>query len=620
MNNISYNLFVILLSINKMLRQNMDIQYSNFTEFFIEVCRRYGNDGAIYWKDENEKNSVYKNISGSKLKELVYLLARAIEQYGLQPGDKAAIISESRFEWSVSDFSCITEGIVTVPVYPTMTSEQIRFILSHSESRLCFVSTKLMAEKVSAVFNELPHLKKIITFNKTDHTTENIISFEELIYGELLEEKTAYSDRLADEYFLKRAKAQNTDELLTIIYTSGTTGVPKGVCLTHRNVLANVKQCTDSFPVVPQDRFLSFLPLAHTYERTGGYYVPLSKGAKIYYAKNIDTLAAQMTEVKPTVVLAVPMLFTRIQSRLTKSVEQMPLLKRTITKRALKIGKAYRENKTNPLWKLADKKVFSVIRQRTGGEIKFFISGGSALSKETAEFFDAIGLLILQGYGMTEASPVISVNRLDNNEFGTVGPPLENVTVKIADDGEILAQGENVMQGYFKNEKETSGMIIDGWLHTGDIGRIENGMLKITDRKKTLIKTAGGKYISLTHIEENLERSEYISQVISFASDHRDFVTAIIVPDTDMLEALAKKLDIKFEKLSELTDNDIVHNFFESEIDVLQKQIAKYERVRKFALLDTPFTIESGELTPTLKLKRKVIEEKHKDLIDSFYN
>ncbi len=201
-----------------------------------------------------------------------------------------------------------------------------------------------------------------------------------------------------------------------------------------------------------------------------------------------------------------------------------------------------------------------------------------------------------------------------------MGPPLENVTVKIADDGEILVQGENVMQGYFKNEKETSEMIIDGWLHTGDIGRIENGMLKITDRKKTLIKTAGGKYISLTHIEENLERSEYISQVISFASDHRDFVTAIIVPDTDMLEALAKKLDIKFETLSELTDNDIVHNFFESEIDVLQKQIAKYERVRKFALLDTPFTIESGELTPTLKLKRKVIEEKHKDLIGSFYN
>ena len=599
----------------------MQLDYNNFTEFFQSVCRTYGNDGAIYWKDSNENNKEYKNITGSKLKELTYLLARAIEQFGIKPGETAAIISETRFEWVVTDFACISKQIVTVPVYPTMTSEQIRFILQHSESRLCFVSTNLMAEKVNAVFNELPKLEKIITFNKTDHSHEHIISFEELIYGELLEEKTAYSDEIADDFFSDMAKKQSVNDLLTIIYTSGTTGIPKGVCLSHKNVLANVKQCTDSFPVHPEDIFLSFLPLAHTYERTGGYYVPLSKGAKIYYAKNIDTLAAQMAEVKPTIVLAVPMLFTRIASRVMKNIEQMPLVKRTITKRALKIGRAFRENKSNPLWKIADKKVFSVIRQRTGGRIKFFISGGSALSRETAEFFDSIGLLILQGYGMTEASPVISVNRLDNNEFGTVGPPLENVNVKIAGDGEILVQGDNVMLGYFKNQKDTDEMIISGWLHTGDIGVIDkHGMLKITDRKKTLIKTATGKYISLTHIEENLERSEYISQVISFASDEKDYVTALIVPDPDMLESLAKKLDVKYKDLKDLTDNDIIHNFFESEIDVLQKPLAKYERVRKFALLDTPFTIESGELTPTLKLKRKVIEEKHRSIIDDFYN
>lgn len=598
----------------------MDTGYNNFTEFFQSVCRRYSNEGAIYWKDTNEANKEYKNITGSKLKELTYLLARAIEQYGIKPGETAAIISETRFEWVVTDFACISKQIVTVPVYPTMTSEQIRFILQHSESRLCFVSTNLMAEKVNAVFNELPKLKKIITFNKTDHTNEHIISFEELIYGELLEEKTAYSDKTADNFFSQTASVQTPEDLLTIIYTSGTTGVPKGVCLSHKNVLANVKQCTDSFPVHPDDIFLSFLPLAHTYERTGGYYVPLSKGAKIYYAKNIDTLAAQMAEVKPTIVLAVPMLFTRIASRVIKNIEQMPLLKRTITKRALKIGRAFRENKSNPLWKLADKRVFSVIRERTGGRIKFFISGGSALSKETAEFFDSIGILILQGYGMTETSPVISVNRLDNNEFGTVGPPLENVNVKIAPDGEILVQGDNVMLGYFRNQKETDEMIINNWLHTGDIGELDkHGKLKITDRKKTLIKTAAGKYISLTHIEENLERSEYISQVISFASDEKDFVTALIVPDPDMLEGLAKKLNVKYNELKDLTDNDIIHNFFESEIDILQKPLAKYERVRKFALLDTPFSIESGELTPTLKLKRKVIEEKHKELIVSFY-
>ena len=598
------------------------MEYGNFTEFFIKACKRYGNREAIFWKDDSagSKSQTYKSINGNKLKELVYLLARSIEQYGIKPYETAAIISDTRFEWAVADFACISKQIVTVPVYPTMTSEQIKYILDHSKSRLCFVSTKLMAEKVAAVFNELPELEKIITFNKTDLNSEFIISFEELLYGEILEEKYAYSDLLADNYFDECREKQKSGDLLTIIYTSGTTGTPKGVCLSHRNILANITQCLESFPVVPEDRFLSFLPLAHTYERTAGYYLPLSVGSSIYYAKNIDTLAAQMVEVKPTLILAVPILFNRIQQRMLKNIEQMTGLKKTITKNALKIGKKFRENKNNFLWKLADKKVFSEIRKRTGGEIKFFISGGSALNKEVAEFFDSIGLLILQGYGMTEASPVISVNRLDNNHFGTVGPPLENVEVKIAEDGEILVRGDNVMLGYYHNEKDTGEMIIDNWLHTGDIGVIEkSGCLKITDRKKTLIKTAGGKYISLTHIEENLERSEYFEQVISFASDERHFVSALIYPNIDKLEELANKMNVSYSNISELTENDIIHNFYESEIDVLQKHIAKYERVRKFALLDKPFTIESGELTPTLKLKRKVIEEKHKEIIEEFY-
>lgn len=601
----------------------MNTDYSNFVEFFRAACKRYGNDGAIYWKEPGTgaNDAGYKNISGNKLKELVYLLARSFEKYNINPGETAAIISETRFEWVVADFACISKKIVTVPVYPTMTSEQIKFILQHSGSRLCFVSTELMAEKVSAVFSELPKLEKIITFNKTNHSSGSIISFEELIYEELLEDKNAYSEETADNYFNESARKQSENDLLTIIYTSGTTGTPKGVCLSHRNVLANIKQCTDSFPVVAEDRFLSFLPLAHTYERTAGYYLPLSKGAKIFYAKNIDTLAAQMAEVKPTIVLAVPILFNRIQARLLKNIDQMPVFKKVITKNALKIGKIFRTNKNNPLWKIADKKVFSVIRERTGGGIKFFISGGSALNKEVAEFFDSIGLLVLQGYGMTEASPVISVNRLDRNNFGTVGPPLINVEVKIAPDGEILAKGDNVMLGYFKNEKDTNEMIINGWLHTGDIGEMDkNGILRITDRKKTLIKTSGGKYISLTHIEENLERSEYIDQVISFASDEKQFVTALIVPNFEKLEEFAKKVDIKFNIINDLTENDIINNFYESEIDVLQKPLAKYERVRKFVLLDAPFTIESGELTPTLKLKRKVIEEKHRGLIEGFYS
>ena len=601
----------------------MSTNYNGMTGFFTDACKRYGSNGAIFWKEKapGAEGETYRHITGSKLKELTYLLARSIEKYDINPGECAAIISESRFEWVISDFACISKQIVTVPVYPTMTSEQIRFILEHSGSRLCFVSTKLMADKVNAVFDELPLLKKIISFNKTDHNTDNIISFDELIYGELLELQEAYSDKLADDFFAASAAGQDPGDLLTIIYTSGTTGTPKGVCLTHRNILSNVKQATDSFPVNSEDVFLSFLPLAHTYERTAGYYLPLSKGAKIYYAKNIDTLAAQMSEVKPTILLAVPILFNRMRDRVLKNISQMPLLKRMIAKRALKIGAKYRDDKDSSVWKLADKKVFKTIRQRTGGSIKFFISGGSALSKETAEFFDSLGLLILQGYGMTEASPVISVNRLDKNRFGTVGPPLEGVEVKIADDGEILVRGENVMTGYYKNDKETAEMIIDGWLHTGDIGEIDkDGFLKITDRKKTLIKTSAGKYISLTHIEENLERSEYIDQVISFASDEKHFVSALIVPNEDKIKEIAAKLHVKYDSLSELTHSDVIMNFYESEIDVLQKPLSKHERVRKFTLLDKPFTIESGEMTPTMKLKRKVIENRYREIIEGFYN
>lgn len=594
-------------------------KYKNFSEFLKTICRLYGTKGALYWKQSTNDNE-YKELSGNKLLELVYFLSKALKRFGLNRFDKAAIISESRYEWVVTDFSCIINNLITVPVYTTMTTEQIKYILKHSECKLCFVSNKLIAEKISAISDELPDLKKIITFNKTDLLNEKIISFEELIYQELLDDSDSYSIENAYKIIDCSIANQTENDLLTIIYTSGTTGIPKGVCLTHKNILTNIEQCTDAFPVDESDVFLSFLPLAHTYERTCGYYVPLSKGAKIYYAKSIDTLSAQMLEVKPTLMLGVPILYNKIHARVIKNIDSMPLIKKSFAKKALSIGKKFRNNKNSIFWKIADKKVFTAIREKTGGRIKFLISGGSALSKETAEFFDSIGILILQGYGMTEASPVISVNRLDKNKFGTVGIALNGIEINIADDGEILVRGNNVMQGYYKNEKDTDETIKDGWLHTGDIGHIDkDGFITITDRKKSLIKTSSGKYISLTHIEETLENSEYIEQVIAFASDTKHFVSAIIVPNFEYLEDIAKKLDVKYNKISDLTDNDVIHNFYESEIDVLQRPLAKYERVRKFVLLDRPFTIENQELTPTMKLKRKVIEEKYKHIIDGFY-
>ncbi len=591
--------------------------YSNFSEFFQYVTKLYGNDPAILWREKG----LYENMSGSKMKELVYYMAKSLEKLGLKPSDKAAIISETRFEWVICDFACISNQVVTVPIYTTMTSQQIKFILEHSEAKVCFVSTKLIADKVKAVMNELPHLKKIICFNKLENELDSVVNFEDLIYGELTLGKHSYNENEADGYFNECSTKHKPDDLLTIIYTSGTTGIPKGVCLSHKNILANIKQCLSAFYIRKDDVALSFLPLAHTYERTAGYYTMLSVGVKIYYAESIDTLQSQMAEIKPSVLLAVPILFSRIQGRILKNIDSQKGLKKIIARKALAIGKKYRENKSHFLWKLADKKVFSAIRARTGGNLRIVVSGGSALNKELAEFFDSIGIMIIQGYGMTEASPVIAANRLDKNKFGTVGPPLDGLTVKIAQDGEILVQGDNIMLGYYKNEKDTSETIINGWLHTGDIGEIDSdGFLKITDRKKSLIKTSSGKYISLTHIEDTIGISEFIEQILVIGSDDKHFITALIVPDFEKLKDFAAKVDVKYNNMSELVENDVVNNFFEAEIDVLQKELSKYERVRKFALLDKPFTIESGELTPTLKLKRKVIEERYKDIIEGFYN
>ncbi len=582
----------------------------NFVDLFKEICSSYGDSPVINYKAGN----TYEHITGSKLKELTFLLAKALRQFNLFGGDKVAIISETRFEWVVTDFACIVNNFVTVPIYTNMTTEQIKYILEHSEAKLCFVSTKLLAEKVNSIFDEMPSLIKIINFNKLNDMNENAISFEELVSDNLFDNESA------DKYFEEASLKIHEHSLLTIIYTSGTTGEPKGVCLTHKNILSNVRACSKAIPVNSDDTFLSFLPLAHTYERTAGYYLPLAIGAKLFYAQSIDTLQLQMTEVKPTILVSVPILFTKIHTRILKNIETQPGVKKYIGKKSLSIGLKYIDNQNHFLWKLADKKVFSTIRERTGGRIRYFISGGSALNKESALFFKSIGINILEGYGMTEASPVISVNRDVASMIGTVGIPLDEVEVRIADDGEILVRGNNVMLGYYKDEKETSETIIDGWLHTGDIGEFAEGkFLKITDRKKALIKTSGGKYISLTHIEETISSSKYVEQIIAIASDDTQFVSALIVPNFEELSLFAQKNYLMDKTNNELIKEEIILKEVERDINSAQKNLAKYERVRKFALLEQPFTIETGELTPTLKPKRKIIENKYQYIIYAFY-
>jgi long-chain acyl-CoA synthetase len=420
----------------------------------------------------------------------------------------------------------------------------------------------------------------------------------------------------------------NEDDLCTIIYTSGTTGEPKGVMLTHKNIISNVKAAHAVFDIGETDNFLSFLPMCHIFERMAGYYTALSGGCTIAYAESIEKISNNMGEIKPTIMTGVPRLFERMYSKIHKNVESQPEKKQKIFNWAIDLGRQYaaarKSEDSIPVGlsvkhKLADKLVYKKLRERTGGRLRFFISGGAALARELGEFFEAAGILVIEGYGLTESSPVICANRVNDYKYGTVGKPLPGVEVKIAKDGEILAYGPNIMTGYYNKKKETEETIKDGWLHTGDVGVFDaEGFLVITDRKKSLFKTTGGKYIAPTPIENMFLTSKYIDQFI-IIGDRRMFVTALIVPDFEALKEFADANRITYTDVKELTEMKQIYEMLEKDLAQFQKSLANFERVRKFTILDKPFTIESGEMTPSLKLKRKVIEERYDSLIEDMY-
>jgi long-chain acyl-CoA synthetase len=399
------------------------------------------------------------------------------------------------------------------------------------------------------------------------------------------------------------------------------------VILSHKNIISNVNAALEIFPITKDDVFLSFLPLCHIFERMAGYYTALAAGCTIFYAESIEKVATNLLEAKPTLMTSVPRLFERIQSRIIKNVEGQSVKKQKIFYWALDLGRKYfalKKQGAVPFalsikYKIADTLVFKKIRERTGGRLRFFISGGAALSRELGEFFEAAGIQIVEGYGLTESSPVIAANRPDDYKFGTVGKPLPGVEIKIASDGEILARGPNIMKGYYKKKKETEESLVNGWLHTGDIGTFDSdGFLMITDRKKHLFKTSAGKYIAPTPIENIFLTSKYIDQFV-LIGDKRMFLSALIVPDYEALKEYADAHKIPYSDEKDLTSNDQIYKLIETDMGKLQKKLANYERVRKFALLDKPFTIETGEITPSLKIKRKVVEEKYNYLIEQMY-
>lgn len=567
----------------------------------------------------------YDGISHDSLLHDAQAFAAYLKSIGIEAGDRVAILAENRPAWVAADIAILSIGAVVVPLYPSLPPNQISYILQNAECKAAVVSTALQLSKIKKILFEAPTLTHLVSMNVLDKPDASVIDLEAA--------KQIGRDTLAKFPQTLNSIVIHEDDLATLVYTSGTTGNPKGVMLTHRNICENVKSCNAAFcipyGVGEKDSVLSFLPLSHMYERTAGYYVMFGCGVTISYAESIETVSLNLTEVKPTIVITVPRLFERIKSTIFKNADAAEGLKRKIFRWAIEVGAraksaGRRKPFVSPLLTLqaavADRLVFSKIRERFGGEIRFFISGGAALPKETGEFFESIGIKILEGFGLTETSPVTNVNRLDFIKYGTVGPAIPGVTIRIAADGEILIKGDNVMKGYWRDEAATLEVLRDGWLYTGDIGEIDrDGYLKITDRKKHIIVNSGGKNIAPLPIENLLAANRYVEQAVVLG-ERRPFLVAVIVPNFESLKSYAAENGIITASDKELAARPEVRQLYEKLLKDISRSLASYEKVRKFMLAESPFSIERGEMTPTLKIKRKVVEEKYKDEIEALYS
>lgn len=533
----------------------------------------------------------------------------------IEGADKIAIISNNRPEWVFADLAVQQTGAILVPIYPTTGAIELEFILKDSAAKAIFVSNKDLYEKVLTVLDRLPLLKKVYTFDEV----EGALHWNSLLAKEpaLLQQVSAIKATVSPKH------------VATIIYTSGTTGTPKGVMLSHENIYCNVQFSKVSFPFpdAPHMKVLSFLPLNHIFEKMVTY-IFLYSGIGIYYAESLETIPENMREVKPDGFCTVPRLLEKVYEKIMAKGSDLTGIKRKLFFWAVNLAEKYDNQRSRGLWynsqlALANKLIFSKWREALGGNISFVISGGAACQARLLRIFTAAKIPVYEGYGPTENSPVISVNRKIPNtdtKFGTVGPPLEGLEVKLAEDGEILVKGPTVMLGYYKRPDLTAEVIVDGWLHTGDIGVWDCGrFLKITDRKKELFKTSGGKYVAPQPIENKLKESPYIEQVIIVGANKK-FVGALIVPAFPTLRAWMKENKISFSSNEDAIKNAEVQNLFKDLVDSFNKYFNHIEQVKKFELLHAEWSIETGEMTPKMSLKRKVILEKYKDVVDKIYS
>lgn len=593
-------------------------------ELFFQVVEKKQNGALFMYKEGGS----YKPISALEMKDRVEKIGNGLISLGLEEDGKAAILSHNRWEWAAADLGIVTAGAADVTIYPTLPSDQVEYILKDSDASMIFVENLLQYEKIKEIRKNCKKLKYVIVMDNTKVDEKDTMTLDEL-----MEEGQKFGEKHAGEY-QKRAAARKPEDLLTLIYTSGTTGNPKGVMLTHGNLASN---CVDARAAVMgsdyydgSDVSLSFLPLSHVLERMAGYYLIMMLGGCIAYAESIEAVAQNMVEVKPTLMVSVPRLYEKMYAKIIDTALSGSGLKKKIFFWAVSVGQAASpilsrggrpEGFLGFKYKVASKLVFSKLKQKTGGRLKFFISGGAPLGKEIAEFFLAADLKILEGYGLTETSPVITVNLLNLIKPGTVGPTIPNSEVKIAEDGEILCKGPNVMRGYYKQEDATREVLEpDGWFHTGDIGHLDqDNCLVITDRKKELIVTSGGKNVAPAPIENSLKVIKYVSQAV-LLGDKRKFISVIIVPEFEALKKWADRNDVTFSSVPELLKNDKILDLYHRKIEEVNENLARYEQVRKFTLLEEELTQESGELTPTLKVKRRIVNEKYKDLIDNLYD
>jgi long-chain acyl-CoA synthetase len=583
-------------------------------ELFLDAVETYGKPDAFLHK----KGGRYVAVSHTDVLDAVRKTTCGLLSLGLARGDRIALLSENRLEWMIADLAILSAGCVNVPVYATLPANQVEYILADAEARAVFVSGRSQYAKIAPLRSRLPGLQHVFSFEPIEGETA-VLSLEEAM--------KRGGETAAAGAFDARVRTVGTKDIASIIYTSGTTGDPKGAVLTHSNFVANVLSCTETFRIDSGDSCLSILPLSHAFERTGGYYAPLSKGVTIAYAEDFNTVGENLREVRPTFIISVPRFFEKLYERVNAQAARETDTRKKLFGWALRAGTAYtrgrvqgRISAATRLRRLAaDALVLKKIRSRTGGRLRFGLSGGAPLSPEIAEFFWAVGIPLLEGYGTTEASPALSLNTLDAFKIGTVGRPLPRVEFRVAEDGELLARGPNIMHGYFKRPDLTAEVIRGGWYHTGDIGHIDSdGYVVITGRKKDLIVTSGGKNVAPQLIERLLKTSDLISEVL-ILGDKRRFVSAIIVPDFERLERIAAVEGIEYGSREELVRVPAVIKKFDEEVKARCEPLAGFERVRRFVLRDRPFTVEDGELTPTLKVKRRVVEKKHAKDIDALY-